>query len=83
MAMQQASDVRLKENLSRIGEHPLGIGLYLFDYKSPFRDQWGQGRQFGVVAQEVERVMPAAVTMHPSGYKMVNLAMLGISRGSH
>jgi len=71
---------RAKENILRIGDHPLGIGLYLFDYKPEFRDVWGHGRQFGVMAQEVETVMPEAVSLHPDGYKMVDYAMLGITR---
>jgi len=78
-----ASDLGLKENIVRIGEHPLGIGLYLFDYKPAIRDQWGHGRQFGVMAQEVETVMPEAVSAHPDGYKLVDYEMLGISRGVH
>lgn len=76
------SDRHVKENLVRIGEHPLGIGLYLFDYKPEFR-AWGHGRQFGVMAQEVETVMPEAVCTHPVGYKMVDYAMLGIRRDGH
>lgn len=78
-----ASDRAVKENIVCIGEHPLGIGLYLFDYKPEYRDAWGHGRQFGVMAQEVETVMPQAVVMHPDGYKMVDYAMLGISRAVH
>jgi hypothetical protein len=74
------SDQRAKENIVRIGEHPLGIGLYLFHYKPEFRDQWGHGRQFGVMAQEVETVMPEAVCTHPDGYRMVHYGMLGIHR---
>lgn len=74
-----ASDRMAKENIARIGVHPLGIGLYLFDYKPEYREKWGHGRQFGVMAQEVETVMPEAVCVHPDGYKMVNYAMLGIS----
>jgi len=76
------SDQRAKENIVRIGEHPLGIGLYLFDYKPGFRDQWGHGRQFGVMAQEVEAVMPEAVSIHPDGYRMVDYAMLGVDRAT-
>jgi hypothetical protein len=77
------SDRRAKENIVRIGTHPLGIGLYLFDYKPEFRDQCGHGHQFGVMAQEVEVVMPEAVCVHPDGYKAVDYGMLGISRPSH
>jgi len=78
-----SSDRNAKENLVRIGDHPLGIGLYLFDYKPEFRDEWGHGRQFGVMAQEVETVLPEAVCTHPDGYRMVDYAMLGIDRAGH
>ena len=77
------SDRAVKENITRIGEHPLGIGLYLFDYKPSFRDAWGHGRQFGVMADEVERVMPEAVRMNSDGFRTVDYAMLGIERAKH
>ena len=77
------SDRILKENITLIGKHPLGIGLYLFDYKSEYRDTCGYGRQFGVMADEVETVMPEAVSVHPDGYKLVNYEMLGISQAFH
>ena len=74
------SERRVKENIVRIGDHPLGFGLYLFDYRPEHRAQWGHGRQFGVMIDEVEIVMPEAVCMHPDGYKRVDYAMLGISQ---
>lgn len=77
------SDRSIKENIVRIGDHPLGIGLYLFDYKPEHRQKWGRGRQFGVMAQEVETVMPEAVSVHPDGYKQVDYAMLGIRHRIH
>jgi hypothetical protein len=77
------SDPRVKENIVRVGQHPLGIGLYLFDYKPGFRAQWGSDRQFGVMADEVAAVMSAAVTTHADGYKLVNYRMLGITRTIH
>ena len=85
MAMQTTggSDRRLKENIIEVGKHPLGIGLYLFDYKPEFRNEWGHGRQFGVMAQEVETLVPEAITNHSNGYKMVNYTMLGITRFAH
>ena len=76
------SDRTIKENVVRIGAHPLGIGLYLFDYKPEYRGTWGHGRQFGVMADEVATVMPEAVADHPDGYKIVDYDMLGISRTS-
>lgn len=77
------SERRVKESIVRIGTHPLGIGLYLFGYKPEYRDTCGHGRQFGVMVDEVEKVMPGAVSVCPDGYKMVNYAMLGISQNLH
>jgi hypothetical protein len=65
------SDRRLKKNIVRIGTHALGIGLYTWDYI------WGQPFT-GVMADEVEKVMPEAVGTHPSGFKWVNYKMLGL-----
>lgn len=77
--MNRQSDRLTKENVARIGEHPLGVGLYLFDFKPEFRDACGHRRQFGVMADEVERVLPEAVSVHQNGYKTVDYFMLGIS----
>jgi hypothetical protein len=62
------SDRRLKSNIERIGTHRLGIGIYEYDIFG--------GRQIGVMADEVEAVMPEAVIEHSSGYKMVNYGAL-------
>ena len=83
LANLACSDPRAKENIVRIGTHPLGIGLYLFDYKPEFQAQWGYGRQFGVMADEVEAVMPEAVCEHADGYRMVDYAMLGVEHSIH
>ena len=40
-----------RERIVRIGEHALGIGLYLFEYRREYRDRWGHGTQFGVMAE--------------------------------
>ena len=74
------SDRRVKENIVRIDTHPLGFSLYLFDYKPEYQKRCGYGRQFGVMADEVEMVVPEAVSIHPDGYMMVNYALLGIER---
>jgi hypothetical protein len=66
------SDRRLKKNIKRIGTHALGIGFYTWDYI------WGQPFA-GVMADEVEKVMPEAVGTHPSGFKWVNYKMLGLA----
>ena len=80
LSMPTGSDRSMKESIVRIGTHPLGYGVYLFDFKPEFRARFGSGRQFGVMADEVEQVMPEAVSLHPDGYKRVDYAMLGILR---
>lgn len=77
------SDRTIKENIVRIGDHPLGIGLYLFDYKPEYRDVTSHDRQLGVMADEVETVMPEAVFVHPDGYKTVDYAMLNSEQARH
>ena len=62
------SDPRLKSNVIRIGTHPSGVGVYEYDIFG--------NRERGVMADEVEAVMPEAVALHPSGYKMVNYGMI-------
>jgi hypothetical protein len=58
------SDRRLKSNINRIGTHKLGIGIYEYDI---------MGRhEIGVMAQEVEKVMPEAISRHHTGYMMVD-----------
>lgn len=76
------SDRAYKERIVRIGEHPLGIGIYLFEYKTEHRDRWGHGRQFGVMADEVEAVAPHAVSRDTEGNVVVDYALLGICRAS-
>jgi hypothetical protein len=72
------SERRLKEDIARIGTHPSGIGLYLFNYKQHYRDAHGHGRRFGVMVDEVELVLPAAVSIGAHGYSQVDYSMLGI-----
>lgn len=62
------SDRRLKSNIQRVGTHPLGIGIYSYTiFGSP---------AIGVMADEVERVKPEAVSTGADGYKRVNYALL-------
>ena len=79
MTMATMSDPAAKENIVRVGEHPAGFGLYLFDYKAEFRDAWGHGRKFGVMADEVAAIVPEAVVVQANGYRAVDYARLGIT----
>lgn len=61
------SDRRLKSNIVKIGEDPRGFGIYEFDI-------FGQ-RQKGVMADEIEKIIPKAVS-EVSGYKVVDYGYL-------
>ena len=62
------SDKRLKSNITRIGTHPLGIGIYEYDIFDR--------REIGAMAQEVQKVLPEAIHIHPSGFMMVDYGRL-------
>ena len=59
--------------------HPLGFNLYLFEFKPEHRKRCGDGRQFGVMADEVEKVVPSAVVPGFGRFKAVNYGQIGIS----
>lgn len=81
--MGMSSDRRLKTDVVRIGSHPYGFGLYLFQYVPEVQDRCGYGRRFGVMADEVEQVRPETVQMDPDGYKRVRYDLLGIRPNQH
>jgi hypothetical protein len=80
MMVMAPSDRALKEGILRVGEHAAGFGLYLFSYKPEFRDACGHGRQFGVMADEVELIVPEAVSVGGNGFKVVNYGLIGVHR---
>lgn len=66
------SDVRLKADISRVGEFSKGIGIYKFRYV-------GHEQFFvGVLAQEVLLNRPEAVSMTDTGFFAVDYDILGI-----
>jgi hypothetical protein len=68
------SDIRLKKNIKKIGTLRKGIDIYSYnyiDYKDLPKD-----KQIGVMAQEVEKVIPEAVITMADGYKAVNYALI-------
>lgn len=74
------SDRRLKENIVKVGDHPAGFGIYLFDYKPEHQDRLASGRQFGTMADEVAAVAPEAVSHDDFGFAVVDYEKLGITR---
>jgi len=78
------SDRRLKTDISRIGTHESGIGIYSWKYKDMPDDfpiehahlaEWGSPST-GVMADEVMEVMPEAI-IKVGDYYAVNYSMLG------
>lgn len=68
-----SSDRRLKENIEAVGQdEDNGLTLYEFNYIGETQ------RYRGVMADEVQRVMPRAVSLDADGYAMVDYGMLGI-----
>ncbi len=76
-----SSDVALKENITNIPD-PLEaikkLNGVLFDWKKEYMDKRGgedgyfvRKKDVGVIAQEVEKVLPEAVAPRPSGIKAV------------
>jgi hypothetical protein len=76
LGMTMMSDRRAKEGIVRIGEHPLGLGIYLFRYKAPYAPVYGANRRIGVMADEVAVKYPNAVSRHTDGYLRVDYGRL-------
>lgn len=70
------SDIRLKQDIQKIGDDPRGFGYYEYRYIPEQRAKWGYGLHLGVIAQEVEKVLPHAVSTDENGYKRVHYGVL-------
>ena len=74
------SDRRLKENIKPIDSalcKVIGVSGNTFDWKELTKEEklvihGNEGPDVGVIAQEIEEVLPEAVTTRESGYKAVN-----------
>lgn len=75
-AAAMASDQNLKENIKHISFSPSGIPICEFEYKNK---NFGKGRYVGVMAQDVEKIIPEAVITTDEGYKMVDYSMIDVN----
>jgi hypothetical protein len=66
------SDIRLKRDITKLTELDNGLSLYRYRYL------WSDTLYVGVMAQEVERLVPDAVVRGSDGYLRVNYARLGL-----
>ena len=66
------SDIELKQDIVLLGRLDNGLGFYRFHYK-------GDDQPFvGVMAQEVQRVLPNAVVRGRDGYLQVDYGLVGV-----
>ena len=66
------SDIRLKTDIRQVGTTAHNLPLYAFSYI-------GENDQYeGVMAQDVLKIMPKAVSVGEDGYYRVSYQMLGI-----
>ena len=75
-----SSDIALKENIINI-PNPLEkiskIGGYMFDWKDHgYEDVHGKGHDTGIIAQEIEAILPEIVNTRETGIKAVNYMKL-------
>jgi len=66
------SDMMLKHDIFLIGHLENGLGFYRFTYNG------GNKAYVGVMAQEVQTIMPTAVQRGSDGYLRVSYDMLGV-----
>ena len=68
-----ASDVRLKENIVKVGNSPSGINIYEWNYI-------GKPQRYrGVMAQEILERHPEAVALQPDGYMSVYYGKIDVN----
>jgi hypothetical protein len=74
---RRRSDMRLKHDIVLLGRLDDGLGYYRFVYNG------GHTTYVGVMAQEVETVMPEAVMRGADGYMRVSYDLLGLPFGTY
>lgn len=70
------SDVRLKNEITFVGKLENGIKIYKWKWNEKGKELAGDQVEFGVLAQEVQKIVPEAVKRGPDGYLMVNYGAL-------
>ena len=64
------SDRKLKKDIKYVGTLENNLNLYEFQYV------WGGPRRTGIMADEVEKLYPEAVTTHPNGFQSVDYTLI-------
>jgi hypothetical protein len=72
------SDERTKKDITLHSRLSNGIGIYDYNYKSPYDQYYGSDRKRGVLAQEVKDKYPGAVSTSTNGMYMVDYSKLPV-----
>lgn len=73
------SDIRLKENIREVGVSPSGIPIYEFEYRAGCVPQGLRPVRYqGVMADDVEGLVPGAVSVNRKGFKEVDYSMIDV-----
>ena len=64
--MTGLSDIRLKKDIEHLFTMDNGVPIYSFKY------QWSDNTNIGTMAQDIEGIIPDAVSINSEGYKMVD-----------
>lgn len=75
LAASMYCDRRLKKNIRLIG-HTGPFAVYAFEYRQDMGVELPTGPRVGPMADEVEAICPAAVSVEANGYKKVDMARL-------
>ena len=70
---QAPSDIRLKKNITYKKKSKSGLNIYEFEYK------WSPQKYIGVMAQEIKKIKPSAISKDIFGYMMVDYNQLDVS----
>ena len=71
--ISQFSDIRLKKNITYKKKSKSGLNIYEFEYK------WSPQKYIGVMAQEIKKIKPSAISKDIFGYMMVDYNQLDVS----
>ena len=69
--MSCSSDIRLKKNISGV-ENALSLLSSIRGITFEWKNQTDSSRHYGFIAQELEKVIPEAVSTDADGYKSVS-----------
>jgi len=70
------SDINLKDNIKPVGKLPNGLSLYTWDWTEKAQEIVGDQPSYGVIAQEVQQVIPEAVIKQNDGYLAVDYSKI-------